>query len=169
LDLDDDVLFLGHRNDPYEILALMDVFVMPSMNEGIPMVLLEALALSRPVVASRVGGIPEVIEHGASGLLVDAGQHEALAHACITLLDDRERAERLGVAGRKRIEQEFSADTMTAKVAELYRALVWNEDADDWACRSWTDRAGAPPFCSVGRDARNRRCADDAPSRQWPL
>ena len=129
LDLEDDVLFLGHRDDNCNTLALMDVFVLPSLSEGVPMVLLEALALSRPVVASRVGGIPEVIEHDVSGILIDTGQPDELVRGCLALIEDRGRAERLGVAGRKRIEQRFSADAMAASVTAVYRALVRNDAA----------------------------------------
>ncbi len=121
-----DVLFLGHRNDSHEILELMDLFVLPSLSEGIPMALLEALALARPVVASRVGGIPEVIEHGINGLLVTSGRADELAQSCIALMDDYAWGQRLGVAGRKRVEERFSARFMADQVAELYRTLVWN-------------------------------------------
>ncbi|MGH7380644.1 MAG: glycosyltransferase [Candidatus Methylomirabilales bacterium] len=124
--LEKEVLFLGHRHDACEVLGLMDLFVLPSLSEGIPMVLLEALALARPVVASRVGGIPEVIEHRVSGILVTPGREEELAQNCIALMDDSGWAQRLGAAGRKRVEEEFSARFMAEKVAEVYRALVCN-------------------------------------------
>ena len=118
------VLFLGHRNDSHDILGLLDLFVLSSISEGIPMVLLEALALARPVVATRVGGVPEVIEHGVSGLLVGAGREDELAQSCIALIDNYDFARRLGLAGRKRIEEQFSANVMAEKVAEVYRTLV---------------------------------------------
>jgi glycosyltransferase involved in cell wall biosynthesis len=122
--LGDDVVFLGHRDDNYNSLNLFDLFVLPSFSEGIPMVLLEALALARPVVASRVGGIPEVIEHGRNGLLVSAGDADELARCCIALMDDQGRARGLGLAGRKSIEEGFTAGVMAAKVAAVYRKLV---------------------------------------------
>ena len=90
------------------------------------MVLLEALALARPVVATRVGGIPEVIEHGVSGLFVTAGREEELAEAVLALMNNYYRAERLGNAGRKRVEENFSARFMAEKVAEVYRTLARN-------------------------------------------
>src|SRR5712692_9791037 len=71
-----EVMFLGHRNDGNNILGLMDLFVLPSLSEGIPLVLLEALAMARPVVATAVGGIPEVVEHEISGLLVTPGKQD---------------------------------------------------------------------------------------------
>jgi glycosyltransferase involved in cell wall biosynthesis len=125
--LDGAVLFLGHREDNYRILKLVDLFVLPSFSEGIPMVLLEALALARPVIASRVGGIPEVIEHRTSGLLVAPGKEDELAQSCMTLMDDYDFARQLGVAGQKRVEERFSVRVMAEKVAEVYRTLVGSE------------------------------------------
>ena len=119
-----DVQFLGHRNDGYDVLGLMDVFVLPSLNEGIPMVLLEALALSKPVVASRVGGIPDLIEHEVSGILSEPGNAGDVARGCLALLDDRAWAQRLARTGRERIEHRFSAGVMASKVANVYRTLA---------------------------------------------
>ena len=122
--LEQDVLFLGHRDDSYDILAMMDVLVLPSLSEGIPMVLLEALALARPVVASRVGGIPEVIEDRVTGWLVGAGREGELAEACMALMDDHDLAERLGLAGQQRVRTQFSARSMAERVANMYRNLL---------------------------------------------
>ena len=122
--LGNNVLFLGHRSDVYDILRLMDVFVLPSLSEGIPMALLEALALGRPVVASRVGGIPEVIQHGVTGLLTTPENEEELAQNCMAVMDDLKLGQTLGAAGQRRIEEEFSAGVMADKVAEIYRTLV---------------------------------------------
>jgi L-malate glycosyltransferase len=119
-----DVIFLGHRNDGHDVLGLTDLFVLPSLSEGIPMVLLEALALARPVVASRVGGIPEVVEHEVSGLLVPAGKEDDLARGCLRVMDDAALAQRLGCAGRKRVEKAFSAEVMAENVANVYRTLI---------------------------------------------
>jgi len=120
-----EALFLGHRSDGNNILGLMDLFVLSSLNEGIPLVLLEAMALTRPVVATAVGGIPEVVEHEISGLLVTAGNHDDLAKGCLRVLDDSTLAQRLGHAGRKRVEEAFSADVMAENVANVYRTLVF--------------------------------------------
>ena len=122
--LADDVRFLGHRKDSHDILGLLDLFVLPSLSEGIPLVLLEALALSRPVVATNVGGIPEVVEDGRSGVLVPAGRPDELARGCLTVMDDPALAQRLGQAGRVRVEDAFSADAMAEKVTHIYRTLV---------------------------------------------
>lgn len=117
------VLFLGHRDDGYNILELMDLFVLPSLSEGIPMVLLEALALACPVIASRVGGIPEVIEHGVNGLLIAPGREDELAKSCMTLIDDYDYARKLGIAGRGRVVEHFSASAMANSIAAIYRSL----------------------------------------------
>ena len=119
-----DVLFLGHRDDRYNILAMMDVLVLSSLSEGIPMVLLEALALARPVVASRVGGIPEVVEDRVTGWLVRPGREEELADACMALMDDYDLAERFGLAGQQRVRERFSVRSMAEKVADVYRSLL---------------------------------------------
>jgi glycosyltransferase involved in cell wall biosynthesis len=124
LGLESDVLFLGHRNDGYDVLAMMDVLVLPSLSEGIPIVLLEALALARPVVATRVGGIPEVIEDGISGRLVEAGREEDLADACMALMDDHGVAKRLALAGQRRVREQFSVRSMAENVASVYRGLI---------------------------------------------
>ncbi|MDR7555336.1 MAG: glycosyltransferase family 4 protein [Armatimonadota bacterium] len=100
------VRFLGARPRA-ELLALMDrarLLVLPSRSEGLPRVIIEAMARARPVVASRVGGIPEVVEHGVTGLVVPPANADALAEALILLLTDRNLAERMGREGRRRAE-----------------------------------------------------------------
>jgi len=119
-----ETMFLGHRSDGHNVLGLMDLFVLPSLSEGIPLVLLEALALARPVVATAVGGVPEVIEHGISGLLAAAGKENELAQRCLAVMDDPVLAQRLGHAGRKCVEKSFSAEAMAENVANVYRTLV---------------------------------------------
>jgi glycosyltransferase involved in cell wall biosynthesis len=119
-----EITFLGHRSDGNNILGLMDLFVLPSLSEGIPLVLLEALALARPVVATAVGGIPEIVEHQISGLLVPAGNPDDLAKGCLTVMHDPALAQRLGHAGRMRVEKAFSADVMAENIANVYRMLM---------------------------------------------
>jgi glycosyltransferase involved in cell wall biosynthesis len=124
LGIKDNVMFLGHRDDTYDLLRAMDIFVLPSLHEGIPMVMLEAMALARPVVASRVGGIPEVLTDQVHGLLVSAGNPVELTRACEKFLKNQVLAESCGRAGQMRIEQEFSSEAMGEKVASLYQELV---------------------------------------------
>ena len=91
------------------------------------MVLLEALTLSRPVVATRVGGIPEVIEDGVNGLLVESGNIEELADALAVLMRDLTAAERLGEKGRMRVQENFTAQIMAERTADVYRQIVASE------------------------------------------
>jgi glycosyltransferase involved in cell wall biosynthesis len=123
LGIEKQVILAGHRNDIYDLIAAMDAFVLPSLHEGIPMVLLEALALDRPVIASRVGGIPEVIEHGVNGLLVAPASPVELHAALNTLMHDSSYSELLGLSGRRRVENEYSATLMVKRTAALYASL----------------------------------------------
>ncbi|MGC3976660.1 MAG: glycosyltransferase [Nitrospira sp.] len=118
------VRFAGHQDESYDFINMMDVFVLPSLHEGIPMVLLEALALQRPVVATRVGGIPEVIEHGRTGLLAEPSDPSSLARLIQQLSEDPTLAASIGKAGRTRVETEFTAGTMADKTAELYEQVL---------------------------------------------
>jgi glycosyltransferase involved in cell wall biosynthesis len=122
--IEEEVVLAGQRDDVYDLVNCMDVFAMPSIHEGIPMVLLEALALRRPVVASRVGGIPEVVENGVSGLLVTPGNVTEVEQGIERILRDRSYAMQLGQAGRVRVEAEFSATVMAKRTAHLYASLV---------------------------------------------
>lgn len=126
LGVERNVHFLGHRDDIDDLIRVMDIFVLPSLHEGIPMVVLEAMALARPIVASKVGGIPEVVHDGMQGLLVAPADPNALAQACMKLLEDRDLANRFGEAARIRVQQEFSAEAMGARTYQLYRELVDN-------------------------------------------
>ena len=116
----DRVVFAGHRDDVPALLAGCDVFCLPSTREGLPLVVLEAMAQRKPVVASAVGGTPELVVNGETGLLVPPGDAEALAQALIRVLEDPALASRLGNAGRERVVTEFSLRAMTAPVLELY-------------------------------------------------
>ena len=101
----------------------MDVFVLPSINEGISNTILEAMATGLPVVASRVGGIPDLVRHGESGLLVTPRDDEAIAASISLLLSNPRKAERMGARGRLRCH-EFGLPAMIDKLDELYRTMV---------------------------------------------
>jgi glycosyltransferase involved in cell wall biosynthesis len=116
----DRVLFAGQREDVAGVLAGADVLALPSHVEGLPLVVLEAMAQARPVVATRVGGTPEIVVDGETGLLVASGDVEALAAALRSVLDDPGRARDLGDAGRQRVLERFSRETMTRRVLEIY-------------------------------------------------
>jgi glycosyltransferase involved in cell wall biosynthesis len=122
--LDGLVRFLGHRNDVPRLLAAADLLVLPSLYEGLPNVVLEAMRFSRPVVATSAPGTTEVVDHDKTGLLVPLHSPPALAQAIRTVIDDRDLAQRLGAAGRARVEAEFRAETMVARFATLYEDLA---------------------------------------------
>ncbi len=115
--------FLGPRADACDVMAAMDVFVLPSLNEGLPMAVLEAMALARPVVASEVGGVPEVVRPRETGLLVPPGDICALAAACLSLARDPEWARQLGAAGRRVVEAEFSRERNGQALIETYHGV----------------------------------------------
>lgn len=116
--------FTGYREDVSRLLSALDVFVLSTHWEGLPLVILEAMAHARPVVATAVDGVPEVVRDGATGLLVaheDAGQ---LSDRIIELLEDRDYAGRLGMAGRQLIETEFSVPQFAAGITAVYDELL---------------------------------------------
>jgi glycosyltransferase involved in cell wall biosynthesis len=112
--------FLGHRDDVPAVLAEADVFVLPSRSEAFPNSIIEAMAAGLPVVASDVGGIPELVEDGRTGRLVPPGDPQALAGALLELLDHPDRVEAFGREGRDRIERSYSFDRMVQQFETLY-------------------------------------------------
>jgi glycosyltransferase involved in cell wall biosynthesis len=115
---------LGERDDVPDLLAAADVFVLSSRSEGLPISILEAMAAGLPVVATRVGGVPELVVDGETGLLVPPGDARALAAALRTLLGDRELRLRLGAAGRARAEREFDLPAFRQAHLDLYERLL---------------------------------------------
>lgn len=126
LGISEHILLTGRRGDIPDILSLLDVFILPSLAEGLGRSLLEAMAAGKPIVASTVGGIPEAIEDGKSGLLVKPDDSRALAHAIGLLLDNPEKAQELGRASRKRAELLFDETKMIDRICSLYEELITN-------------------------------------------
>ena len=124
LGLNGAVRFLGAVPEAARLLPQFDVFVLSSLWEGMSNGLLEAMAAGRPVVATRVGGNPEVVVDGESGLLVPPKDPQALADAVLRLLRDRELAHRLGEAARRRIESQFTLEQMVSRMEDLYQDLL---------------------------------------------
>lgn len=114
------VTWLGFRRDVPELLAASDLFVLPSLGDAYPTVLMEAMAAGLPVVATRVGGIPEIVDDGRTGILVPPGDAPALAGAISDLLDSPERREALGRAARAEAERRFSTRAWVERLQEIY-------------------------------------------------
>jgi glycosyltransferase involved in cell wall biosynthesis len=124
LGLSDYVIFTGFRTDIPQITAIFDIAVLASFYEGLGRVLLEAMVLGKPVIATRVGGIVDVVDDGKTGILVPPNDSEALAQALIKLLLDGELRRRMGEAGRAKIDAKFSARTMVSQIEKVYEELI---------------------------------------------
>jgi glycosyltransferase involved in cell wall biosynthesis len=121
--LEETVLFLGRRNDVPDVLAGIDVAVCCSDHEGSPLSVMEYMAAGKPVVATRVGGVPDLIEDGVHGLLVPPRRSDELADAIASLLSDRERAQKMGDQARARQQEEFTLAAFVRRVEDLYEEL----------------------------------------------
>ena len=124
LGIEDRVIFTGGRRDVYDLIAAMDVFVLPSLAEGMPMVLLEAMTLGTPVVATAVGGVPELIEHNVNGVLVRPRDPRSLADACITVASNRLWARSLAASARETVAEGFSQQANGSSIVQTYREIT---------------------------------------------
>jgi len=124
LGLNERVHFTGWRDDVPDMLALCDVFALPSLAEHFGRVLIEAMAMERPVVATGAGGVPEIVAHDQCGLLVPPGDPRAMAEALLVLLRDPARATRLGHAARQRAEAHFGIERHVEAVAAVYAKVT---------------------------------------------
>jgi len=116
--------FLDFREDVPQILGSLDLFVLSSYLEGLGSSLLDAMACRLPIVATNVGGIPEVVTHGETGLLVPPRSPKALAGAILKLYENRELAVQLAEKGFAQVHKKFSAEAMAGKVVNLYERLA---------------------------------------------
>ena len=123
LNLKDRVILSGSRQDIPEVMSAMDLFVLPSLREPFGIVLLEAQACGKPVVATSVGGISEVMKDGYTGILVEPGDSEELAGAILSLLSNREKMRIMGSAGRKMVMDCYNKSSMVKKTEDLYRTI----------------------------------------------
>jgi len=123
------VTLLGWRSDIPEIFADCDIFALSSDWEGLGIVLLEAMAAGRPIIATRVGGVPEIVEDGATGILVAPGDSHAFAEAILKLSRDEKLREEMGRKGREKAEREFNMKIVALKYERLYEKLLLGEDA----------------------------------------
>lgn len=124
LGLHDNVTFAGYRQDVSRIMVALDVMAMPSLWEGFGLVLLEAMAAAKPIVATRVSAIPEIVADGETGLLVPPKDPEGLARALLALLHDPARAQEMGRRGRRRLEERFTVARMVEQTQAVYENLV---------------------------------------------
>ena len=128
LGVSDRVLFVGFRRDIPRLLAVSDVLVLPSEDESLPLVILEAMSSRLPVIATDVGGISEAVDDGRTGILVSPRDTEGLADAIVEVLGDQERARAMGLEGRRKVEAEFSLEACTAAVFDVYDELLSKKD-----------------------------------------
>ncbi|MBU4305255.1 MAG: glycosyltransferase family 4 protein [Candidatus Omnitrophica bacterium] len=124
LNIQDKVYFLPSVANPAEVLQEIDIFVMPSLQEGLGLSILEANACGIPVIASNVGGIPTIVKHDVTGLLVPPKEPSALAAAIMKVMENKELAMRLGKRAREEVEQRFSIPVMTEKVESVYKEVL---------------------------------------------
>ena len=124
LNLNNNVYFLGKRADVPTIISNLDVSVLSSTNEGFSNVILESMAAGKPVVATKVGGSPEMVMNGVTGYLVPPADSGAIASAIIDLLQNPDKAIAMGSAGRKVVKEKFTVVTMVKKYEELYASLL---------------------------------------------
>ncbi len=121
---DHDVIFAGSRPDVHDAISAADVIVVPSLNEAFGRIIIEAMACSKPVIATNVGGIPEIIENGKNGLLVPPADAKSIADAAIKLLSDRSFADMIAMAGRHTAEHQFNAKDQVNKIEAIMEKLL---------------------------------------------
>jgi len=120
----DRVMFLGKHTSVHEVLSCADLFLLPSASESFGLVALEAMACGAPVVASNVGGLPEVIEHGTSGYMFDVGDIDAMAEAGLRIMGDDEHWRSLSEAGRALAEERFSSERVVPQYERYYEQVL---------------------------------------------
>ena len=124
LGIEDKVSFLGWRNDLAKVYSDMDVLVLTSLNEGTPVAVIEAMASEVPVVATRVGGVSDLVEDGVTGYLVESGDAEGLGEAITNVLDNPEEAHKMGQAGRRKVYPAYDANNLVERIEDLYKELL---------------------------------------------
>jgi glycosyltransferase involved in cell wall biosynthesis len=124
LSLKDKLQFLGYREDIVDVLASLDALVLPSLNEPFGRVLIEAMAMEKPVIASNGGGPPEIVDHETNGWLVPPQDVDALADAILQLAQNREWSQHLGKAGRAKVEREFDIALTVQRTQAVYDSMT---------------------------------------------
>lgn len=124
LEIGEEVEFLGVRRDIEKLMKSTKVFVLPSRWEGLPLTVLEAMGSGAGIIATKVGSIPEVIEHGKEGILISPEDSETLAGAIAELLKDRELRVKLGINAYKKVKEKYSIEVYTKNILEFYKSLI---------------------------------------------
>jgi glycosyltransferase involved in cell wall biosynthesis len=115
---------LGERTDVPDLMVASDVVCLPSEAEALPMVIIEAMAVGRPVIATNVGGVSDVVLDGVTGIIVDLDPGETLTRALVTLAADSQAARAMGAAGRKEFEERFTLEAMVDHYAETLHEVA---------------------------------------------
>jgi len=124
LGLDSIIKFLGFRSDVKEILGVLDIFILPSLFEGLPNVVLEAMACGKPVIATNVSGIPEIIVDHQTGILIPPKDSNAIVQAIFQMLENPKKMKMMGKMSRKRVEEEFNLKKQVNSFIELYEKML---------------------------------------------
>lgn len=127
LHVEDHVVFLGYTEDVPRVLAASDLFVFPTLNDALPTVLLEAMAAGVPIVASGIGGVPEIIQHGRNGFLIPPMEPALLAEACIYLLSNPRLSDEFRANARRDVFEKFNIDKQADSLINLYRQILSSE------------------------------------------
>jgi len=133
LNIRENIVFLGWRPDVAEVMSMFDIFALPSLNEGMGRVLVEAMALAKPIVASNIGGIPNLIMQGKNGLLVPVADAKALASGIEFLMTNPKKRGEMGSAGKK-IAADYGVDSMIQKIDQLYLELLKRKNVLEGEC-----------------------------------
>jgi glycosyltransferase involved in cell wall biosynthesis len=124
LDLTQSVIYTGFQSNPQLYLAIIDIFLLPSLSEGTSMTLLEAMSYSKPSIATSVGGTPEIITHDSTGILIDNEDEQGLVRAIDKLVKDPSMREQFGRSARQEYEKHFTIESMSEQYQKLYRSLI---------------------------------------------
>ncbi|OGW85951.1 MAG: hypothetical protein A3C35_07225 [Omnitrophica bacterium RIFCSPHIGHO2_02_FULL_46_11] len=122
------IIFSGHQADPFSFINAMDFLVLLSKTEGLPLVILEAMSLQKPVVATNVGGIPELVEDGKTGILVPPNNSNMLVQAMLRLLQNHSLTQEMGEAAFERVRERFSKERMCERILNLYDELAFHRE-----------------------------------------
>ena len=117
-------IFTDYRNDAQRLIAAMDIFVLSTRTEGLPLVILEAMAHAKPVVATNVGGVPEVVDAGVTGFLHEPKDDQQLATDLLRLVEDASLRKKMGEAGRERVAAKFNKERFAAELGGLYYEML---------------------------------------------